>query len=122
MSESTDALIAAINQYFDNLIADCVAVHGQVTIEVEPQHLLELCRSLCDDEAFAFTQLSDLCGVDYSAYGQADWETRSTSGTGFSRGVSKGSHDDQNQKPYRFAVVYHMLSIKHNRRLRVRNY
>ncbi|MCG8325733.1 MAG: NADH-quinone oxidoreductase subunit C [Thiotrichales bacterium] len=120
MSESVDALIAAINQRFDDLIIDCHAAKQQVTVEVEARHLLELCRGLCNDQAFAFTQLSDLCGVDYFAYGRADWETQSTTGTGFSRGVSRDAHDEHRQRDYRFAVVYHLLSITHNRRLRVR--
>lgn len=120
MTDSTDTLVAAINKRFDDVIIDCYAATGQVTIEVNPEHLLDLSRGLCDDEEFAFKQLSDVCGVDYSTYGQADWETESTTGTGFSRGVTRGAYDDQKQRAYRFAVVYHLLSLKHNRRVRVR--
>jgi len=115
-----DALVTAINQRFADVVIDCYAANGQVTVEVEPQQLLDLCQPLCNENAFAFTQLSDLCGVDYTDYGQADWETQSTTGTGFSRGVSQGSYNDKKQKSYRYAVVYHLLSMNHNRRLRVR--
>jgi len=120
MSKSNDALVAALNQRFDDLIIDCYAAHDEVSVEVEPEHLIDLCRSLCNDEDFAFRQLVDLCGVDYATYGQAEWETESTSITGFSRGVSKGAYDDHKHRDYRFAVVYHLLSLQHNRRLRVR--
>ena len=120
MPDPVETLVAAINHRFDDLIVDCFASHRQVTVEVEPQNLLALGRALCDEDAFAFNQLSDLCGVDYLSYGHADWETRTTSGTGFSRGVSRNSFNDDKQKDYRFAVVYHLLSMKHNRRLRVR--
>ena len=71
---------------------------------------------------FIFEQLIDLCGIDFQSYGKADWETDDTSTTGFSRGVSKEVYDDQLGKPARFAVVYHLLSLKHNRRLRLRAY
>jgi NADH-quinone oxidoreductase subunit C len=75
--------------------------------------------------------LIDLCGVDYSEYGQVEWTTEKSTGSGFSRGVETASHgylrfgDDvpagDNGRP-RFAVVYHLLSIKNNARLRVRTY
>ena len=62
---------------------------GQVTIEVNAADLTEVCLILRDDEALAFNQLSDLCGVDYLSYGKADWETQDTTRTGFSRGASQ---------------------------------
>ncbi|RUA10225.1 MAG: NADH-quinone oxidoreductase subunit C, partial [Flavobacteriia bacterium] len=72
---------------------------------------------------FAFTQLSDLCAVDYLTFGEAEWETTGATGSGFSRGV-----DDRDPVPStggnerRFAVVYHLLSITHNVRLRLKVY
>ena len=59
-------------------------------------------------------------GVDYSAYGQVDWATRKTTATGYSRGRNQSQTDMDADK--RFAVVYHLLSIKHNHRVRVRCY
>ena len=87
---------------------------GQPCMEVDPARVLEVCRALRDD--FAFSQLSDLCGVDYSAWGQGDWGTRETSHTGFSR--ARARH--RNQPSDGLAVVYHLLSLKHNQRLRLR--
>ena len=95
---------------------------GQLTIEVGAADITEVCLILRDDEALAFNQLSDLCGVDYLSYGKADWETQDTTRTGFSRGVSQGVYIDTQDMEDRFAVVYHLLSLKLNRRLRLRSF
>ncbi len=93
--------------------------------EVEPADLLDCCRVLRDSEGLAFDMLMDLCGVDYLNYGQDEWETSSATNTGFSRGVSggrsgEGAIEDSHQSVRRFAVVYHLLSITHNQRLRLK--
>lgn len=119
MASSAETLINSLNQHFGDNLLDARLTFGQAVIELSPDCLLEVCQSLKDKEAFSFEQLIDLCGVDYSTFGQADWETKSTSSTGFSRGVSQGVVHNTTTKP-RFAVVYHLLSIKHNHRLRVR--
>ena len=93
---------------------------GQATIEVSPADVVDVCLVLRDDAALAFKQLSDLCGVDYLHYGKADWETQDTTRTGFSRGVSQGVYVDTQDLEGRFAVVYHLLSLQHNQRLRLR--
>ena len=69
---------------------------------------------------FGFEQLSDLCGVDYSTYGSSDWQTKTATDSGFSRAVSGESHSDSDDEGLRYAVVYHLLSIQHNQRLRVK--
>jgi NADH-quinone oxidoreductase subunit C len=71
-------------------------------------------------DEFGFEQLMDLCGIDYSTYGQADWDTQQATRSGFSRGVSPAIHQEKPKHYSRFAVVYHLLSIQHNQRLRVR--
>jgi NADH-quinone oxidoreductase subunit C len=69
---------------------------GEVTVEVPAQDYLATCRRLRDEPALKFEQLMDLCGVDYSAYGDRPREGR------------------------RFAAVLHLLSVTHNWRLRLR--
>jgi NADH-quinone oxidoreductase subunit C len=70
--------------------------------------------------------LIDLCGVDYQSYGKDEWQTSSATGTGFSRGTLRGAPAEQDVEqatyvpPARFAVVYHLLSITHNHRLRLK--
>ncbi len=120
MSNALKQFYTRLCEYFaDSLSASCVA-HHEVTIEVLPENAIDVFRKLHGEDEFHFDQLVDLCGVDYLAYGKADWETADTSKTGFSRGVSRSVYDENVSKPARFAVVYHLLSLKHNRRLRVR--
>ena len=95
---------------------------GEVTMVVPREQLPEVATKLRDDASFRFEILIDLCGVDYSAIGQTEWETESATSTGFGRGVESGLGIEAGVKPGadRFAVVYHLLSIEHNVRLRVR--
>ena len=120
MANSVETLANSLSQRFGDALTDAYVACGQAVIELKPNHLLAVCQSLKDEEVYSFEQLIDLCGVDYSAYGKADWETKSTSSTGFSRGVSRDIFDDEAEARPRFAVVYHILSIRHNHRLRVR--
>jgi NADH-quinone oxidoreductase subunit C len=94
----------------------------EVTLEVPRQHLLSVCTALRDEPDFAFSQLIDVCGVDYSEYGEVEWETNYASGTGFSRGVASGEPREARWQGERFASVYHLISYKHNRRLRIRTF
>ena len=120
MANSVETLVNSLSQQFGEALMDAHVACGQAVIELKPNHLLAVCQSLKDKEEYSFEQLIDLCGVDYSTFGKADWETQSTSSTGFSRGVSKDVFDDEAEAKPRFAVVYHLLSIKHNHRLRIR--
>lgn len=92
----------------------------ELTLIVHPENLLELAGFLRDDPTCDFNLLLDVCGVDYLHYGLADWETESTTETGFSRGVTENLIQDTPPKPNRFAVVYHLLSLKRNHRIRLR--
>ncbi|MBL1141064.1 MAG: NADH-quinone oxidoreductase subunit C [Proteobacteria bacterium] len=117
--ESAVSLKIKLEARFSNELIACELDRDQVTLVLPADKILSVCTVLRDDEQFSFSQLSDLCGVDYSAYGQVDWATHETTSTGFSRG--RGSLNettvDENK---RFAVVYHLLSIKNNIRLRLR--
>ena len=109
-----------LRQRFGKKLHTSVLAADQITLEIKPEDLIDVCLALRDEESFLFTQLSDLCGVDYLAYGQTDWETQDTTSTGFSRGVSSASYDEDKEITERFCVVYHLLSMEHNRRLRLR--
>jgi NADH-quinone oxidoreductase subunit C len=90
---------------------------NEVTMEVPNADIFSVCQTLRDE--FNFEQLIDLCGIDYSAYGQVNWDVKANN-TGFSRGIAAQEtvkNDNTNQA---FAVVYHLLSVKNNQRLRVR--
>jgi len=92
---------------------------GELSYEVRPEALLAACRTLRDAPDLGFEMLMDLAGVDYLHYGRDEWQTASATHSGFSRGrVARTSAPDPNM-PGRFAVVYQLLSITHNARLRL---
>lgn len=115
--EKKQQLLADLQAHFAERLASATLALGEVTLEVSSFYALQVLQSLRDD--FGFEQLMDVCGVDYAAYGQADWETE-VSSSGFSRAVSGGAFDEGSAPEQRFAVVYHLLSVQHNQRLRVR--
>ncbi|MET0659968.1 MAG: NADH-quinone oxidoreductase subunit C [Steroidobacteraceae bacterium] len=90
--------------------------------EVAPEQLLSVCRALRDDSELAFEQLIDLSGVDYLEYGRDEWQTASATASGFSRGVDRGGQRERSAPAKRFAVVYQLLSVKHNWRVLLRSF
>jgi NADH-quinone oxidoreductase subunit C len=99
----------------------------ELTYEVAADRLLETAAVLRDVEGLKFEMCMDVCGVDYLEYGRAEWKTQDATVSGFSRGVSRfavpdGTHADALAEGRRFAVVYHLLSVSLNQRLRVRVY
>lgn len=118
---TTLAVLAdTIKTKLDNWLTSIVMDKGEITIEVPANKLLEVSQLLRDDPDLHFELLMDLCGVDYSRYGMSEWETETATATGFERGVDRtGIREVVWTKP-RFAVVYHLLSIKHNQRARMR--
>lgn len=119
MSSSADDLAVRLRERFPAQLTSCACERGEVTAELPPEHLLEVGRALRDEPDFSFEQLTDVCGMDYSEYGRSDWETSdAASAAGFSRGVEQWQPGSDNSP--RFAVVYHLLSYRHNRRLRLR--
>jgi NADH-quinone oxidoreductase subunit C len=119
-NSSMQDVFASLCDHFGDRLTGSFLRRGQITLEVKPDSLESVCRELRDAEDFRFEQLSDVCGVDYLYYGKADWETDDSTTTGFSRGVSREVYDEHIHSPARFAVVYHLLSLKYNRRLRLR--
>ncbi len=119
MSKALETLLQGLKEALgSDLLFSRMAV-GELTVEIPADKLLPIGRRLRDE--FGFEQLMDVCGVDYAAYGKADWQTEAAN-SGFSRGVDYGAYHDPEvwQVTRRFAVVYHLLSLEHNRRLRVR--
>src|SRR5690348_5672817 len=93
---------------------------NELTLDVYPERLLELAKLLRDDEQFAFNMLVDVCGIDYLDYGLDDWQTQQSTKTGFSRGREFKEYRETKGKANRFAVIYHLLSLSKNHRLRLR--
>jgi NADH-quinone oxidoreductase subunit C len=99
---------------------------GELTFEVPAARLLELAAALRDAPELKFEMCMDVCGVDYLEYGRAEWKTQRATSSGFSRGVAQRKPQEDSVAPGRrmdaprFAVVYHLLSIAHNHRVRLR--
>jgi NADH-quinone oxidoreductase subunit C len=96
MADSLETLSERVRQRFGAAVESCTLALGELTVEVAPAQLIEISRALRDEPEFGFRMLTDLCGVDYLEYGDG----------------SRGGP--------RFAVVYHLLSLDHNRRIRLR--
>jgi NADH-quinone oxidoreductase subunit C len=95
-----EAILAEANERFGGHLLDAAESRGELTLTIESGAAAKVCLELRDNPVFAFEQLIDLCGVDYSEYG-------------------KGSPAPVEPRP-RYAVVYHLLSIANNQRIRVR--
>ena len=93
------------------------------TLELNGSSIKEVALFLRDNELFKYDQLIDVCGVDYMAYGLTEWQTTDCTSTGFSRGVNKDvkiQADTEKSFSKRFCVVYHLLSLEFNTRLRIK--
>jgi NADH-quinone oxidoreductase subunit C len=122
MSNSLDTIATAIGEFL-GASTDVHVAFGEITVEVPKAELKNACIRLRDEPQFAFEELMDLCGVDLLTYGQAEWDTSSATSAGFSRGVNRMDVSEESEKEAvqdRFAVVYHLLSVKKNLRLRVK--
>ncbi len=116
-----DSLQQQIQQHFAGKIIEIIPGDDMLTLEIAPEHLIEVCTALRDEPRFAFSMLMDICGVDYLDYGISHWRTEETTTSGFSRGAQEENSERviARDKP-RFAAVYHLLSMDHNQRLRLR--
>ncbi len=112
-----------IEARFGNQVKKIESICNELTYELDKEDLLEVATALRNEADFGFEMLIDVCGMDYLHYGHTEWTTQSATGTGFSRGVERKQVilDDADEfDPKRFAVVYHLLSIQNNSRLRLR--
>lgn len=114
-----NVLQTKILEHCEEYIVQTKVALNELTIEVKPNFLLSLAIVLRDKPEFDFKLLIDVCGVDYLQYGLADWETETATEFGFSRGVTAKPLREAPGKPNRFAVVYHLLSLTKNQRVRL---
>jgi NADH-quinone oxidoreductase subunit C len=93
---SIAALTESLKSTFADKVVEMVAAGSELTLVVQAAELLSVADALRDHPALKFEQLIDLCGLDYRDYGN-------------------GRHDGS-----RYAVVYHLLSVSSNHRLRLK--
>jgi len=125
MSDINETLAARIDARFGAKLMRLESICGELTFRLDKDDLLEIATALRDEPEFDFNVLIDVCGVDYLTYGTDEWTTYSATGSGFSRGVERGPvilDEADTFDPERFAVVYHLLSLKNNFRIRLRVY
>lgn len=115
-----ETLSAKINEKLGQFIQSSKIACGELTLEILPKHLHEVCLVLRDDSELDFKMLLDVCGVDYLHYGIGEWETESATTSGFERGVDMRAIRHPHLTTPRFASVYHLLSLQLNHRVRVR--
>ncbi len=96
MSAKLETLSQNLQKHFGEKLKSLTLALGEVTIEVAAADYFAVMQTLRDEAELGFDELIDLCGVDYSTYGDGAWQGK------------------------RFAAVSHLLSIPNNWRLRVR--
>ena len=96
MSAKLETLSQNLQKHFGDKLKSLKLAFGELTIEVGAADYLGVMTALRDEADLHFEEIIDLCGVDYSTYGDGAWQGR------------------------RFAAVSHLLSIANNWRLRVR--
>ncbi len=96
MSDRLSQLATNLEKVLGKRIHSIETALGEVTVVLHTDTYFESAMLLRDDPLLAFEQLIDLCGVDYQDFRDGAWGGQ------------------------RFAVVTHLLSLKHNWRLRLR--
>ena len=96
MSSRLETLEANLASAMRDKTVHMVCAVGEMTIEIAAADAVAICRILRDRAGLQFEQLIDLCGVDYSDYKEGAWAGK------------------------RYAVVYHLLSVTLNQRVRVK--
>jgi NADH-quinone oxidoreductase subunit C len=126
LSEHIEALARHVDAQLQGRATRVPALATELTVEVAAAALLDASRILRDAPELKFDTLIDVTVVDYSQFRLEQWATHSASGTGFSRGRIPPAPAEEYAPPprpaagARFAVVYHLLSVSNNQRIRVR--
>ena len=90
MPVALNDLASQVSDRLKTAITSTLVAHGELTITIKRDSIVEALTSLRDDPAGQFEVLIDICGVDYPG------------------------------RPERFDVVYHLLSPRLNQRLRIK--
>ena len=101
--------------------ASCDHAEDALVLELPMHALLEAMKTLKNHVDLDCALLLDVCGVDFLHYGLDEWATISGTASGFSRGrVPLAAQSAAPDKPGRFQVVYHLLSLRFCKRVRVK--
>jgi NADH-quinone oxidoreductase subunit C len=107
MATDLNILSSNLNEAFSGKVVSLTEGLGELTMVVKASDMTGVFTRLRDDTDLRFEELIDVCGIDYSTYGSELCED--------------GKYlPDASREGARFAAVYHLLSVTHNTRLRVR--
>lgn len=123
MTIPLETFAARIDSRFGDQVKRIASICDELTYEVDKGEVLQVAAALRDESDFGVDQLIDVCGVDYLTYGEVEWKTNSATESGFSRGVERKAvilDESDTFDSRRFAVVYHLMSVTNNTRLRLR--
>ncbi len=122
LQERLETLEEALEEHLEEDYADCAweLARGELTLTVPRDDLLGVMQLLRTNKNIAMEQCIDVCGVDYAAYGESEWITSGAANSGFGRGVERNEDRPEFDPANRFAVIYHLLSLTYNVRLRVK--
>jgi NADH-quinone oxidoreductase subunit C len=90
LTESATEMVRHIADVLGPRLEDHTIEHGELTIRAPAAEIVNVLRFLRDDRSLQFVCIIDICGVDWP------------------------------ERPQRFDVVYHLLSPRHNARIRVK--
>ncbi len=96
MSPRLEKLAESLRATLGDKLVKSTEYVGELTVDIKGADAVAVCMALRDGDGLKFEQLIDLCGIDYSDYKEGLWEGR------------------------RYAVVYHLLSVGLNQRVRVK--
>jgi NADH-quinone oxidoreductase subunit C len=129
--DATTSLEKALHSLCKKHQGQLVSEYDELTLQVKSKKLIAILKSLRDWKEFKFEQLVDIAGVDYLEYEKTEWKTQNATNSGYSRAVNPNTFgrftfadneiSAQMDQP-RYAVVYHLLSITNNTRVRVKCY
>ena len=120
LQNKIDSLEAEVKKFLPDSIEDLKKDRGELTIVIEPRNIIQTMTILKETEELSFKQLIDIATIDYLQYGVSDWKTNDASGKGFSR--AKINKSLPTEQVHRFAVSYHLLSLKNNWRIRIKTF
>lgn len=125
VNKKYEQLNDCIDQYLNSFEIVKTNDGTSITLELKKDDLIEICSLLKNTDALNFSMLIDVCGVDYLHYGVGDWETTKATTSGYSRAVQQNTiipDPDEKYQEKRFAVIYHLLSIDKNWRIRLKTF
>ena len=125
VNKKYEQLNDCIDQYLNSFEIVKTNDGTSITLELKKDDLIEICSLLKNTEALNFSMLIDVCGIDYLHYGIGDWETTKATTSGYSRAVQQNTiipDPDEKYQEKHFAVIYHLLSIDKNWRIRLKTF